>query len=108
MTFLYSAEGWTFPPNRPPDGGTDYNQVLDPEIDVDKPITMTVPGCTYYRETCLTGDYYLYVSLLQDEKMPPTVEEGDYWWGMTQEPINLGSGQAKVFEMEVELVPFAE
>jgi hypothetical protein len=108
MTFLYSAEGWTFPPSRPPDGGTDYNQVIDPEIDLDKPFEMTVPGCTYYREKCLSGDYYLYASLLQEEKMPPTPQDGDYWWGMNQEPITLGSGQAQVIEMEIELVPFEQ
>ena len=108
MAFLYEVDGWTFPPNRPPDGGTDYNQVIDPDIDLDKPLEMTVPGCTYYRESCLAGDYYLYVSLLQEEKMPPIVQGGDYWWGMNQNPIALGNSQGKVVEMEIELVPFEQ
>jgi len=109
MAFLYSAVGWTFPPARPPDGGVDYDQVMDPVIDVDKPLTLTVPGCTYYRESCLTGDYYLYVSLLWEVKMPPTVKEGDYWWGMPEvqpEPLTLGMGPQKVIEMEIMLVPY--
>jgi len=108
MAFLYSTEGWTFPPNRPPDGGTDYDQVIDPDIDVDKPLELTVPGCTYYRESCLSGNYYLYVSLLMDERMPPIPKEGEYWWGMGQEPITLGSGQREEFPMEVMLVPVAD
>jgi len=106
MAFLYAADTWTFPPNRPPDGGTDYNQVIDPEIDADKPFEMTVPGCTYYRENCLTGDYYLYVILLQDDAMPPTMMEGDYHWGMEQEPITLGTAPVDVMDMEVVLVPY--
>ncbi len=106
MAFLYDAETWTWPPNRPPDGGTDYNQVIAPEIDVDKPFEMTVPGCTYYREMCLSGEYMLYVALMQKETMPPVMREGDYWWGMEQDPVSLGSGSAKTIEMEVELVPY--
>ncbi|HUV06635.1 MAG TPA: hypothetical protein VMX75_02830 [Spirochaetia bacterium] len=106
MAFLYSAVGWTFPPARPPDGGVDYDQVMDPVIDVNKPLTLTVPGCTYYRESCLTGDYYLYVSLLWEVKMPPTPKAGDYWWGMDQTPLTLGMGPQKVIEMEIMLVPY--
>jgi len=106
MAFLYSVEGWTFPPMRPPDGGTDYNQVIDPDIDIDKPYVMTVPGCTYYKESCISGDYYLYVSLLMEERMPPFPEDGEYWWGMCQEPITLGSGQMNEIPMEIELVSF--
>ncbi|NOQ86321.1 MAG: hypothetical protein GQ554_05505, partial [Deltaproteobacteria bacterium] len=86
----------------------DYNQVIDPDIDLDKPLAMTVPGCTYYREECLEGDYYLYVSLRLEETMPPTVQEGDYWWGMDQEPITLEIGQANIIELDIELVPFVE
>jgi len=106
MAFLYSAENWNeFPPMRPPDGGTSDNQVIDPEIDVDKPFTMIVPACTYYREKCLSGDYYLLVFLLNSNEMPPFPKEGDYAWGMIQEPMALGSGQQKVIEKEVTLVP---
>ena len=79
MAFLYAPEtdgSWIFPPMRPPDGGTDYDQVIDPVIDVDTPLVVNVPGCTYYREKCLTGDYYLLVILLNSEKMPPLPGEG--------------------------------
>jgi len=106
MAFLYAAQGWSFPPSRPPDGGTDYNQVIDPDIDVDKPFVMTVPGCTYYRESCLAGDYYLYVALMNSKSMPPVMRKGDYWWGMEQEPMTFGAGTAKIFEKEITLVPY--
>ena len=66
---------------------------------------MIVMGCSYYREKCLSGDYYLIVFLLNSEKMPPFPGEGEYAWGMIQEPIALGSGQQKVIEKEVTLVP---
>jgi len=108
MAFLYAPEAdgkWIFPPMRPPDGGTQENQVIDPVIDVDKPHTMIVMGCSYYREKCLSGDYYLIVFLLNSEKMPPFPADGEYAWGMTQEPMALGSGQQKVIEKEVTLVP---
>ncbi|MCX5896162.1 MAG: DUF1566 domain-containing protein, partial [Proteobacteria bacterium] len=108
MAFLYAPESdgsWTFPPMRPPDGGTQDNQVIDPDIDVDKPYTMIVQGCSYYREKCLSGDYYLLVLLLNSEKMPPLPVEGEYAWGMTQEPMTLGDGPQKTIEMEITLVP---
>jgi hypothetical protein len=108
MAFLYAPEAdgsWRFPPMRPPDGGTDYDQVIDPEIDIDKPLVMNVPGCTYYREHCLTGDYYLLVLLLNKETMPPLPAEGEYAWGMVQEPMTLGDGPQKIIEKEVMLVP---
>lgn len=109
MAFLYSAEDWTFPPGRPPDGGTDYNQVIDPEIDVDKPFKMTVPACSYYRDRCIdAGDYYLSVTLLHSDAWPPTPKEGDYVWGDDQEPMTLQSGQQQVIEKEITLVPFGE
>jgi hypothetical protein len=106
MAFLYTAVGWTFPPARPPDGGVDYDQVMDPDIDVDKPFPLTVPGCSYYRESCLSGDYYLYISLQWEVKMPPTMQAGDYWWGMDQTPLTLGMGPQKVIKMEIMLVPY--
>jgi hypothetical protein len=108
MAFLYAPEpdgSWIFPPMRPPDGGTEENQVLDPDIDVDKPYVMTVKGCTYYHEECLTGEYYLIVFLLNSEKMPPFPAEGEYAWGMVQEPITLGDGPKKTIEKDVMLVP---
>ncbi|MCX5904380.1 MAG: hypothetical protein NTV89_13140, partial [Proteobacteria bacterium] len=99
MSFLYAPDAngnpiW--PPQGPPDGGTQDNQVIDPVIDVDKPFNTIVLGCSYYREKCLSGDYYLVVILVNSEKMPPYPAEGEYAWGMVQEPIVLGSGQHKV------------
>jgi hypothetical protein len=105
MTFLYAADGWTFPAGRPPDGGTDYNQVLDPVIDVDNPYVMTIPACSYYRDRCIdSGDYYLSVTLLNSAEWPPTPKEGDYVWGFDQEPMTLNSGPKQVIENEITLV----
>ncbi len=59
MAFFYSEDNWSFPPARPPDGGTDYNQVMSPVIDIDRPLTMISPACTYYREDRLAGRYRL-------------------------------------------------
>lgn len=110
MTFLYEDDGtgWTFPPQRPPDGGTEDNQVINPDIDVDNPYEMTVPACTYYRENCVEGKFYLLVLLLNEEKMPPFPAEGEYAWGMVQVPMTLGDGLQKVIEKEVMLVPCGE
>ncbi len=109
MAFLYKADGWEWPPNRPPDGGTDYNQVFLPVIDIDTPYKMTVPAATYYRDRCLTGDYYLYVALMQSSGIPPIMRSGDYWWGMEQQPLtfNFGAGhEQQTLEMEITLVPY--
>jgi hypothetical protein len=110
MAYLYSAENWIFPPNRPPDGGTSDNYIIDPQIDVDKPLQITVPACTYYRDKCLSGDYYLYVALMQNQVLPPTVQAGDYWWGMQEvqpEPLTLGTGTQQVIDKQIMLVPYA-
>ncbi len=109
MAFFYQAEGWSWPPNRPPDGGTDYNQVFLPDIDVERPFKMTVPACTYYRERCLTGEYYLYVALMQGFGIPPIMMRGDYWWGMEQEPLTFDFGrdhEQQIIDMEITLVPY--
>ncbi len=109
MAFLFSAQGWTWPPQRPPDGGTSDDQVMNPDIDVDKPLKVTVPGCTYYRDECLSGEYYLYIALMQTETMPPTMLEGDYWWGMPDvqpEPLKLGTGNQQIIDKEIMLVPY--
>lgn len=108
MAFLYAPEpdgSWHFPPMRPPDGGTDYDQVIDPDIDVDKPLTINIPACTYYRERCISGKFYLVVLLLNDEDMPPFPTEGEYAWGMEQEPLTLGDGPQEIIEKEITLVP---
>lgn len=109
MAFLYSAEDWTFPPGRPPDGGTDYNQVINPDIDLGNPYEMTIPACSYYRDRCITaGDYYLYITLLQSEEWPPLPQEGDYVWGNDQVPMTLQSGPQQMIEKEITLVPYEE
>ena len=110
MAFLYKYDEaeWVFPPARPPDGGTEDNQVINPDIDVDKPFTMTVPACTYYRENCVAGEYFLLVYLLNEDKMPPYPVEGEYGWGMVQEIITLGDGPKKVIEKDIMLVPCGE
>ena len=105
MAFLYNADGWVFPPQGPPDGGTDYNQVINPEIDVDKPFQMTVPGCTYYRDKCLSGEYMLYVAIMQTETIPPVFMEGDYLWGICQQPLTLGDGPKEVFNIDIMTIP---
>ena len=107
MAFLYKVEDWTFPPGRPPDGGTDDDQIIDPDIDLDKPLKLTVPACSYYRDRCIPGgDYYLYVTLLQSNAWPPLPQAGDYVWGDDQEPMTLQSGQQQVIEKEIMLVPY--
>jgi hypothetical protein len=111
LAFLYDDESWTFPPARPPDGGTSDNQVKNPDIDVDKPFSLTVPACTYYRKKCLKGEYKLYVALMKSETMPPVMQEGDYWWGDAAEqpnPLSLGVGPAQEIPMDITLVPWTE
>jgi hypothetical protein len=110
MAFLYEYEEgeWLFPPARPPDAGTEDNQIINPDIDVDKPLTMTVPACTYYREHCVEGEFFLLVYLLNEEKMPPYPTEGEYGWGMVQEILTLGDGPKKTIEMDITLVPCGE
>ena len=50
-----------------------------------------------------------YIALMQTETMPPTMMEGDYWWGMPEvqpEPLNLGTGTQQIIEKEIMLVPY--
>ncbi len=95
---------------RPPDGGTDYNQLLNPDIDAGKPLKMTVPATSYYRDRCIpAGDYKLYVALLQSNEWPPWPSAaGDYSWGAVQEPLRLQSGQQQFIDMEILLEPYSE
>jgi len=106
LVFLYKAEGWTFPPARPPDGGTDYNQVLNPDIDFDKPLEMIVPACSYYRDRCIpAGEYYLYIGLLQSNEWPPQGQgEGDISWGADQTPLMLNAESSRqVIDLDIVL-----
>jgi len=99
VAFFYHPEN--FPPMGPPDGGTSDQQIMNPDLDVDKPMTITIPACTYYRDECLTGDYHLYVSLLQGSDLPIPAA-GDYVWGPGKDPLTLGSGDQ---ELTIELEP---
>ncbi len=110
MGFFYSAKNWSFPPSRPPDGGNSDDQVTSFIIDVDTPYVLTVPGCTYYRTKCLTGEYMIYAALMQSAAIPPVLQAGDYWWGAPEEqpdPITLGSGDVETIEREITLIPWA-
>lgn len=111
MAFLYPAQGWVFPPQGPPAGGISTDQIVPaPSITVDKPYTLNVPGCEYYRGACLKGDYYLAVFLLQDTGIPPTYAQGDYWWGMESvqpEPLTLGTGTPQTINKTITLVPWS-
>jgi len=99
VAFFYHPDN--FPPMGPPDGGTSDQQIMNPDLDVDKPMTITIPACTYYRDECLTGDYHLYVSLLQGSDLPIPAA-GDYVWGPGKDPLTLGSGDQ---ELTIELEP---
>lgn len=110
LAFLYDASTWSFPTKRPPDGGTDYNQVLDPDIDAGKPLKMTVPATSYYRDRCIpAGEYKLYVALLQSNEWPPWPSTaGDYSWGAVQESLTLQSGEQQFIDMAIVLDPWRE
>jgi hypothetical protein len=110
LAFLYKADSWAFPPARPPDGGTDYNQILVPDIDLGKPLQMTVPECSYYRDRGIeAGEYYLYVGLLQSNEWPPwPAVPGDYSFGAVQVPLMLNDGPRQVIELELLLDPYVE
>jgi hypothetical protein len=107
MAFYYSAGAWTFPPQGPPAGGTDYNIVDNPDIDVDKPYSMMLPACTYYRDACLAGQFQLYVGLYYSTDWPPLPADGDYVWGKDQPAITLGGGPQQNLAMDITLVKCA-
>ena len=89
MAFLYRDDKWRFPPAGPPDGGTDYNVILHPEFSADGKLQVVVPGCTYYRESVLEGDYRLFVQLLMEERRPPMATAGDFFWGSNHEVFTM-------------------
>ncbi|MFC1669681.1 DUF1566 domain-containing protein [Spirochaetota bacterium] len=72
----------SFPQARPPEGGTWTNQVIDPGT---PPYTMDVPGCTYYGENHLVGNFKLLVLLQMIKKFPQMPESTDFWWGYDQD-----------------------
>jgi hypothetical protein len=86
IAFYYDADTWQFPPARPPDGGTNYNQIINPGM---PPYRMIVPGCTYYGESSLEGNFQLYVQLQMEKSFPPIPKAGDYWWGYNQPSVGF-------------------
>ena len=104
--YSYDPQTWAFPPQRPPDGGTSDDQVMNPDIGVGKPFSLTLPGCSYYRESCLSGQYKLFVALWQSSDIPPKYQAGDYWWGEEQDTLTLGEGAAWTKDMDITLVPW--
>jgi len=100
--FLYK-EGELF--IRPPDVGIDENEIRYPDINFGKPIEMTIPGCSYYRDRCMAGEYYLVVYLKMNEgKFPGMPELADYAW-FNFEPITLTGDGTQYYEFDVTLVP---
>lgn len=105
IAFFYDAKRWKeFPPGRPPDGGTDTNQVIKPGM---PPYKMSVPACTYYGEYSLEGDYQLYIHLQLREKFPPIPLAADYYWGNKQKPftfpLNGSDHQAASLKVDITL-----
>jgi len=90
---------------RPPDVGIDENEMRYPDIDVDKPVTLTIPGCSYYRDRRMSGDYYLTVLLKMDEgKYPgPPGPRDMAWSGVGETPITLTGDGTKHYQIDVTL-----
>ena len=108
MVFWYKEEDWQMPPLRPPDGGTDFNQVLKPRIDKGEPLTMKVPACTYYREAILSGAFRLWAHLQMENRSQPMPQSGDYVWASdtpVEFPLNGKSHQAAIAQLEIVLSP---
>jgi len=109
MVFFYRADKWRFPPAGPPDGGTDYNTVKNPEFSADGILTTVLPACTYYRESTLKGEYRVFVALMMEARRPPIVAKGDYYWGSNTEvfrmPLNGKSHRGAEQELDITLWP---
>ncbi|HJP39433.1 MAG TPA: DUF1566 domain-containing protein [Gammaproteobacteria bacterium] len=106
MVFWYKEADWRMPPARPPDGGTDYNQVVAPNIDLDKPLIMTVPACTFYREKLISGEFRLFAYLQMQKGYQLVPRAGDYVWGSSEPisfPLNGNEHQANVMELDITL-----
>ena len=106
MVFWYQEKDWQMPPMRPPDGGTDYNQVLRPNIDKGKPLTIKVPACTYYREAFINGEFRLWAHLQMRKRSQPMPQSGDYIWGSSEPvvfPLNGSTHGADVATLDITL-----
>ena len=106
MVFWYKDADWRMPPGRPPDGGTNYNQVMAPRIDPDNPLTMTVPACTFYREEILSGAFRLFAHLQMNEGYYSGPRAGDYLWASEEPivfPLNGSTHEANVDKLDIVL-----
>jgi len=100
--FLY-RDGELF--MRPPDVGVDENEIRYPPINRDNPVEMTIPGCSYYRDRCMAGEYYLVVYLKMNEgKFPGMPEPSDYVWADFT-PVTLTGDGTSVYTFDVTLAP---
>ena len=103
-TFLYQEGEVNM---RPPDVGIDENEIRYPDIDVDKPLTVTIPGCSYYRDRRMTGDYFLSVYLKMDEgKFPGPPGPKDMSWSSAGgEPFTLTGDGTRHYEFDITVDP---
>ena len=84
------------------------SHVVSPNIDAGRPLTMTIPACTYYREALLDGHYRLYIHLQMQDEFPPTPRAGDYWWASTKPirfPLNGKTHEARIEPLDITLRP---
>lgn len=104
MAFLYKYGELDM---RPPDVGSYQNEIRNPDIDVDKPLTTIIPGCSYYRDRCMSGDYFLSIYLKMNEgKFPGTPQPADMVWsGAKGDPIKLTGDGTKHYEFDVTASP---
>jgi len=103
-TFLYQEGEVAM---RPPDVGIDENEIRYPDIDVDKPLTVTIPGCSYYRDRRMTGDYFLSIYLKMDEgKFPGPPGPKDLSWSSAgSTPFTLTGDGSKHYDLEATVEP---
>jgi len=100
--FLYK-EGELF--LRPPDVGNDENEIRYPDINIGRPVEMNIPGCSYYRDRCMEGEYYLVVYLKMNEgKFPGMPELADYVW-FDFDLITLTGDGTQHYEFDVTVLP---
>jgi hypothetical protein len=100
--FLYK-EGELF--LRPPDVGNDENEIRYPDINIGRPVEMNILGCSYYRDRCMEGEYYLVVYLKMNEgKFPGMPELADYVW-FDFDLITLTGDGTQHYEFDVTVLP---
>lgn len=93
---------------RPPDVGTFENAIFYPDINKGKPITTVIPGCSYYKDRCMSGDYYLVVYLKMNEGIFPGMPDlVDMVW-VNFDTISLSEDGSQELYFEVEAVPMLQ